>query len=190
MNRIAITLLTLGAIYWLCMIASLCGVAKADIIYDYTANLLEDNIVTIDQETHYYDIFYISALGEATVTFNNYNANLGSNNSDYDYNDPYLYLYVAEEKSFNGLEQFTASYSLEAEDDDGNENSPEGLYFYLPDFQFNNELVAMITSYDPEVTGTVDFTITSDVPLTVIPEQQAIALIALTGAGLLLGRKR
>lgn len=57
MNRIAITLLTLGAIYWLCMIASLCGVAKADIIYDYTANLLEDNIVTIDQETHYYDIF-------------------------------------------------------------------------------------------------------------------------------------
>ena len=176
MNRIAITLLTLGAIYWLCMIASLCGVAKADIIYDYTANLLEDNIVTIDQETHYYDIFYISALGEATVTFNNYNANLGSNNSDYDYNDPYLYLYVAEEKSFNGLEQFTASYSLEAEDDDGNENSPEGLYFYLPDF--------------PEVTGTVDFTITSDVPLTVIPEPQAIALIALTGAGLLLGRKR
>ena len=48
----------------------------------------------------------------------------------------------------------------------------------------------MITSYDPEQVGTVNFNITSDSPLTVIPEPQAIGLIALAGLGLLLGRKR
>ena len=31
-NKVVVTIITLGAIYWLCMIASLCGVAKADII--------------------------------------------------------------------------------------------------------------------------------------------------------------
>tara|TARA_B100000519_G_C14242150_1_gene437851 strand:+ start:1369 stop:1926 length:558 start_codon:yes stop_codon:yes gene_type:complete len=180
-------ILALGGLIIVLLLAT---TVKADIIYDYTANLLEDNIVTIEQQTHYYDIFYISALGEATVTFNNYNANLSSNNSNYDYNDPYLYLYIAEQKTFNGLEQFTASYILDEEDDDGNYEVDEGLYFYLPNYTFNNELVAMVTSYDPEVTGTVDFTITSDKPLTVIPEPQALGLILLTGAGLLLGRKR
>jgi hypothetical protein len=64
------------------------------------------------------------------------------------------------------------------------------LFFYLPNFTFTNEVLAMVTSYDPEQTGTVNFNITSDTPLTVIPEPQSIGLICLTGLGLLLCRKR
>lgn len=162
----------------------LASFVNADIVYDYEAVLSEANVVTIDQEEHYYDLFYITAEGEATISFFNYDADLT------DYDDPYLYLYLPEEKSFNGLEQFTASYYLADEDDDGNYDMEEGLFFYLPNFTFTNEVLAMVTSYDPEQTGTVNFNITSDTPLTVIPEPQAIVLIALTGAGLLLGRKR
>ena len=172
------------ALAGLLIVILLASFVNADIVYDYEALLSEDNVVTIDQEDHYYDLFYITADGEATVSFFNYDANLT------DYDDPYLYLYLPEEKSFNGLQQFTASYYLADEDDDGNEEMEEGLFFYLPNFTFTNEVLAMVTSYDPEQTGTVNFNITSDTPLTVIPEPQSIGLICLTGLGLLLCRKR
>ena len=76
------------------------------------------------------------------------------------------------------------------EDDDGNENSPEGLYFYLDDVEINNQLVAVVSSYDPYVVGTVDFTVTSSQPLSIIPEPQAIGLILLGGASLLIAKRK
>ena len=173
--------LALGGLIVVLLLASM---VNADIVYDFEAVLSDHNSVTIDQETHYYDMFYITALGEATITFYNYDANLGQ------YDDPYLYLYLEEEKTFNGLEQFNASYYLADEDDDGNEEEAEGLFFYLPNFTFTNEVLAMVTSYDPEQTGTVNFTISSDKPLTVIPEPQAVGLILVGGLSLLLARKR
>lgn len=165
--------------------------ARGDLyVYDLQATLTESNSFEIDNETFYYDMFNIYSDESATVTFNNYNADLGSNNPSYDFNDPYLYLYTIESTSFNGIQSFSSTYSLLDEDDDGNSNSPEGLYFYLDDIYFNNQLVAVISSYDPYVTGTVDFTVTSNQPLTVIPEPLAASLIGTAGLILLLTRKR
>ena len=181
-NSLVKVMLVIVGIYWISLIASC--TAQADIVYDLEANLNNQNVLYVDQEAFYYDLFYISTVGPATISFNNYDADLG------DYDDPYLYLYLPDQKTFNGLEQFTASYNLEASDDDSNYELDDGLYFYLPNFTFTNEVLAMVTSYDPEQSGTVNFNITSDTPLTIIPEPQAIGLILLTGAGLLLGRKR
>ena len=146
-------------------------IAQADLSYDLRAEL-EDKYIYIDNEQHYYDIFYISTPNYATITFDNYTANLGSDNSDYDYNDPYLYLLTSFEQSVDNFIY---------EDDDGNADIDEGLYFYLSDITFTNNLIAVVTSYDPEVKGTVDFTITSDQSLYIIPEPQALGLILLGG---------
>ena len=76
------------------------------------------------------------------------------------------------------------------EDDDSNEDSPEGLYFYLDNVLIHNQLVAIVSSYDPYVIGTVDFTVTSNQPLSIIPEPQAIGLIVLGGVGLLIAKRK
>ena len=155
--------------------------SEADLyVYDLEATLTESNVIYVDQEPFYYDIFYISTPNYATITFDNYNANLGSNNQDYDYNDPYLYI----------LSNFpTTLENAIYSDDDGNEEIGDGLFFYLSDITFTNNMIALVTSYDPDVTGTVDFKIYSDNQLMVIPEPLAISLITLSGFGLILTRK-
>ena len=173
----------------LLLVVLLANVTRADYIYDLQANLTEGEAVYIDQEPFYYDLFQIYTEGQATLTFENYNANLGSSNPHYDYNDPYLYLYTIQAPSFNGFDSANVQLVLFAEDDDGNYEVNEGLYFFLDDVTFNNELVALITSYDPFVTGTVDFTITSNQELSIIPEPQAFGLIA-SGAMMLFLVKR
>jgi len=190
-KKIALTLITLGAIYWLCMIASLCGVANADLyVYDVEATLTESNVTYVNQEPFYYDIFHIQTDGYATLAFDNYDAKLGSSNPDFDYNDPYLYIYTIEEPAFVGFGSGSVELTLFDEDDDGNEDSPEGLYFYLDDVEMHNQLVAVVSSYDPYVVGTVDFTVTSNQPLSIIPEPQAIGLILLGGASLLIAKRK
>ena len=162
----------------------LASVVKADYIYDFRATLEESNFFVQDNETFYYDIFEIQSEDNTVVTFENYDANLG------EYDDPYLYLYILEDNNFNGVNSLNQSYTLYEEDDDGNYSVNEGLYFYLEDVTFDYHLVAMVTSYDPEQTGTVDFKIYSNNELSVIPEPQAIGLILLGGASLLFFRKR
>ena len=191
MNKTALTLLSLGVIYWLCMLASLCGVAKADLyVYDLEATLAESNVTYVDQEPFYYDIFYIQTDGYANLAFDNYDANLSSSNPDYDYNDPYLYLYTIEQPAFTGFNSASVQLSLFNEDDDGNEDSPEGLYFFLDDVLMHNQLVAIVSSYDPYVVGTVDFTVTSNELLYIIPEPQTIGLIATAGLTLLIIKRK
>lgn len=190
-KKIALTFITLGAIYWLCMIASLCGVANADLyVYDVEATLTENNVTYVDQEPFYYDIFHIQTDGYATLAFDNYDAELGSSNPDFDYNDPYLYLYTIEEPTFVGFGNGSVELSLFDEDDDSNEDSPEGLYFYLDDVEMNNQLVAVVSSYDPYVVGTVDFTVTSNKALSIIPEPLAFSLIGVGGISLLILRRK
>jgi hypothetical protein len=155
-------------------------VAQADLVYNLRASL-EDEYIYIDNEKFYYDIFYISTPNYATVTFDNYAANLGSSNEDYDYNDPYLYLLTSFQQSVDN-----AIY----EDDDGNEDIEEGLFFYLADITFTNNMIGLVTSYDPEVKGTVDFRITSNNPLAIIPEPLAISLIGSAGMILLLIKRK
>ena len=150
-------------------------IAQADLVYDLRAEL-EDEYIYIDNEQHYYDIFFISTPTYATVTFDNYTAALGSDNSNYDYNDPYLYLLTSFEQSVDNFIY---------EDDDGNYDIDEGLYFYLSDITFTNNLIAVVTSYDPQVKGTVDFSITSDNQLFIIPEPLSVSLIASGGLFLL-----
>ena len=164
--------------------------AYADYEYDLTATLSEESYFFQEQEKFHYDVFRIYTDGEATVTFDNYNADLFSYQDEYDYNDPYLYLYSIENRVFDGTSGFAEVYTLQASDDDGNEELEEGLFFYLADVEFSNELVAVITSYDPESVGTVDFKIYSDVPLTVVPEPATILLVGLAGGALILSRKR
>lgn len=164
--------------------------AYADYEYDLTATLSEGNYFFEDQEKFHYDVFRIYADGEATVTFDNYDADLFSYQDEYDYNDPYLYLYSIENRVFDGVSGFAEVYTLQASDDDGNEGLEDGLFFYLEDVEFSNELVAVITSYDPESVGTVDFKIYSDAPLTVVPEPATVLLVGLAGGALLLTRKR
>jgi hypothetical protein len=147
-------------------------------------------MVTIEQQPHFYQMYHLVADGEATVTFTNYDADLVSPTDQGEYSDPYLYLYILEELDFSNINSFSRAYVLYDEDDDGNEDVAEGLYFYLPDVTFTNELVAMVTSYEPMTTGTVDFTIESDTALTVIPEPVAVGLIFVGGVTLLLTRKR
>jgi len=164
--------------------------AYADYEYDLTANLLEGNYFFEEQEKFHYDVFRIYAEGEATVTFDNYDADLFSYQDETNYNDPYLYLYSIENRVFDGTSGFAEVYTLQASDDDGNEELEEGLFFYLADVEFSNELVAVITSYDPESVGTVDFKIYSDAPLTVVPEPATLFLVGLAGGALILTRKR
>jgi len=164
--------------------------AYADYEYDLTANLLEENYFFEEQEKFHYDVFRIYAEGEATVTFDNYDADLFSYQDETNYNDPYLYLYSIENRVFDGTSGFAEVYTLQASDDDGNEELEEGLFFYLADVEFSNELVAVITSYDPESVGTVDFKIYSDAPLTVVPEPATLFLVGLAGGALILTRKR
>jgi hypothetical protein len=147
-------------------------------------------MVTIEQQPHFYQMYHLVADGEATVTFTNYDADLVSPTDQGEYSDPYLYLYILEELDFSNINSFSRAYVLYDEDDDGNEDVAEGLYFYLADVIFTNELVAMVTSYEPMTTGTVDFTIESDTALTVIPEPVAVGLIFVGGVTLLLTRKR
>ena len=154
------------------------------------ANLSESNYFFEEQEKFHYDVFRIYADGDATVTFDNYDADLFSYQDEYDYNDPYLYLYSIENRVFDGVSGFAEVYTLQASDDDGNYELDDGLFFYLADVEFSNELVAVITSYDPESVGTVDFKIHSDVPLTVVPEPATVLLVGLAGGALLLTRKR
>jgi hypothetical protein len=155
-------------------------IAQADLVYNLRAEL-EDKYIYIENEKHYYDIFYISTPSYATVTFDNYAANLGSSNEDYDYNDPYLYLLTSFQQSVDNFIY---------EDDDGNEDVEEGLFFYLSDITFTNNLIALVTSYDPEVKGTADFTITSNNQLYIIPEPLAISLIATSGLTLLIIKRK
>ena len=164
--------------------------AYADFQYDLQATLLEGNYFFEDQDKFHYDIFHIYAEGEATVTFDNYDADLFSYQDEYDYNDPHLYLYTIDSRAFTGVDGFSSVYTLYASDDDGNYDLAEGLFFYLPNITFTNELVAIITSYDPESVGTVDFKIMSDKNLTVIPEPAVMGLAGLAGGMLLLIRKR
>ena len=110
-----------------------------------------------------------------------YAADLGSSNEDYDYNDPYLYLLTSFQQSVDNFIY---------EDDDGNEDVEEGLFFYLSDITFTNNLIALVTSYDPEVKGTADFTITSNNQLYIIPEPLAISLIATSGLTLLIIKRK
>ena len=181
-------IITIGIIYWINLIAA--AIVHADYIYDLTATLNPNSMVTIDQQPHFYEMYHLVADGEATVTFNNYDADLISPTDNGEYSDPYLYLYILEELDFSNINSFSRAYVLYDEDDDGNEDVDEGLYFYLPDVTFTNELVAMVTSYEPMTTGTVDFTIESDTPLTVIPEPYAVGFVLVGGATLLLTRNR
>lgn len=164
--------------------------AYADYEYDLTATLSEGNYFFDEQEKFHYDVFRIYADGDATVTFDNYDADLFSYQDEYDYNDPFLYLYSIENRVFDGTSGFAEVYTLQASDDDGNYEIGDGLFFYLADVEFSNELVAVITSYDPESVGTVDFKIYSDAPLTVVPEPATALLVGLAGGMLLLTRKR
>jgi len=172
------------------LLCLMCCAAYADYIYDLTATLSPSSMVTIEQQPHFYQMYHLVADGEATVTFTNYDADLVSPTDQGEYSDPYLYLYILEELNFGNINSFSRAYVLYDEDDDGNEDVAEGLYFYLPDVIFTNELVAMVTSYEPMTTGTVDFTIESDTALTVIPEPVAVGLILTGGFTLLLARKR
>jgi hypothetical protein len=164
--------------------------AYADYEYDLTATLSEESYFFDEQEKFHYDVFRIYTDGDATVTFDNYDADLFSYQDEYDYNDPYLYLYSIDNRVFDGTSGFAEVYTLQASDDDGNEGLEEGLFFYLADVEFSNELVAVITSYDPESVGTVDFKIYSDAPLTVVPEPATVLLVGLAGGMLMLTRKR
>jgi len=164
--------------------------AYADYEYDLTATLSEGNYFFDEQEKFHYDVFRIYTDGDATVTFDNYDADLFSYQDEYDYNDPYLYLYSIENRVFDGTSGFAEVYTLQASDDDGNYELDDGLFFYLEDVEFSNELVAVITSYDPESVGTVDFKIYSDAPLTVVPEPATVLLVGLAGGMLMLTRKR
>jgi len=172
------------------LICLMCCAAYADYIYDLTATLTPSSMVTIEQQPHFYQMYHLVADGEATVTFTNYDADLVSPTDQGEYSDPYLYLYILEEINFGNINSFSRAYVLYDEDDDSNEGVGEDLYFYLPDVTFTNELVAMVTSYEPMTTGTVDFTIESDTALTVIPEPVAVGLILVGGATLILARKR
>jgi hypothetical protein len=172
------------------LLCFMCCAAYADYIYDLTATLSPSSMVTIEQQPHFYQMYHLVADGEATVTFTNYDADLVSPTDQGEYSDPYLYLYILEELDFSNINSFSRAYVLYDEDDDGNEDVAEGLYFYLADVIFTNELVAMVTSYEPMTTGTVDFTIESDTALTVIPEPVAVGLIFVGGVTLLLTRKR
>ena len=164
--------------------------AYADYEYDLTATLSEGNYFFEDQQKFHYDVFRIYTDGDATVTFDNYDADLFSYQDEYDYNDPFLYLYSIENRVFDGTSGFAEVYTLQASDDDGNEELEDGLFFYLEDVEFSNELIAVITSYDPESVGTVDFKIYSDAELTVVPEPATMGLVGLAGGLLLLARKR
>ena len=97
-----------------------------------------------------------------------------------DYNDPYLYL-------LPNFQQSIDNYIYK--DDDGNSDIEEGLFFYLADITFTNNMIALVTSYDPEVKGTVDFNITSDNQLMIIPEPAAISLLFTAGILLIVLRK-
>ena len=183
------SMIVVAFLYWVLLFTA--SVTQADLyVYDLQANLSESNVTYVDQEPFYYDIFHIQTDGYATLAFDNYDADLGSNNPNYDFNDPYLYLYTIEQPSFVGFGSGSVQLTLFDEDDDGNEDSPEGLYFYLDDVQIHNQLVAIVSSYDPYVVGTVDFTVTSDQPLSIIPEPQAISLILLGGASLLIAKRK
>ena len=164
--------------------------AYADYEYDLTATLSEGNYFFEEQDKFYYDVFRIHTDGEATITFDNYDADLFSYQDETNYNDPYLYLYSIENRMFDGTSGFAEVYTLQASDDDGNYELDDGLFFYLADVEFSNELVAVITSYDPESVGTVDFKIYSDAPLIVVPEPATVLLVGLAGGMLLLTRKR
>ena len=83
----------------------------------------------------------------------------------------------------------TVSSAFAYEDDDGNSDIEEGLFFYLADITFTNNMIALVTSYDPEVKGTVDFNITSDNQLMIIPEPAAISLLFTAGILLIVLRK-
>ena len=181
-------ILALGGLLIVLLLAS---TVNGDYIYDFEAVLTESNPVTIEQQTHYYDLFYIYSDGPAELTFNNYDANLISPYDNGEYSDPYLYLYQEQNTLFSSINSFASTYVLFAEDDDGNEDVAEGLYFFLDNVMMTNHMVAMITSYDPNTTGTVDFSIISDKQLSVqtIPEPQALSLIFI-GAGSLLLIKR
>jgi|TARA_R100000482_G_scaffold7622_1_gene2305 hypothetical protein len=172
--------LALGGLLIVLLLAS---TVNADYTYNLQATLTDSFPVTIDQETHYYDLFFISSDGPAELTFNNYDANLITMPGEDYYNDPYLYLYT----SFDPLNYDNFIY----EDDDGNEDLGDGLYFYLDNVLMNNYLVAMITSYDPDTTGTVDFSIISDKQLSIqnIPEPMSVGLILLGGISLIVGRR-
>ena len=164
--------------------------AYGDYVYDLTANLSEGNYFFEEQEKFHYDVFRLYTDGAATVTFDNYDANLVSYSDEYSYDDPYLYVYSIENRVFDGTSGFAEVYTLQASDDDGNAELEDGLFFYLEDVEFSNELIAVITSYDPESVGTVDFKIYSDTELTVIPEPASISLILVAGTCLLLLKRR
>lgn len=169
---------------------ALCGTAFADYEYDLTATLSEGNYFFEEQEKFHYDVFRIYTDGAATVTFDNYDADLFSYQDETNYDDPFLYLYSIENRVFDGVSGFAEVYTLQASDDDGNYELEDGLFFYLEDVAFTNELVAVITSYDPESVGTVDFKIFSDAELTIVPEPAAVGLVGLAGGILMLSRKR
>jgi hypothetical protein len=182
------TLIAIAIFYWVNIVAA--SIALSDYIYDLQATLTSNAVITIDQEPHFYEMFYIYTDGEATLTFDNYDANLISPYNNGEYSDPYLYLYIVDNFTFPSLNAFSKSYVLLTEDDDGNEDIGEGLYFYLSDITFTNEIVAMVTSYDPMTTGTVDFNVYSDNELTVVPEPVAVGLALVGGTTLFLARKK
>lgn len=164
--------------------------AYAGYEYDLTATLSEGNYFFEDQQKFHYDVFRIYTDGDALVTFDNYDAELFSYQDEYDYNDPYLYLYTLNKREFDGVSEFAETYTLYTSDDDGNYELDDGLFFYLEDVAFTNEMVAIITSYDPESVGTVDFKIYSDAELTIVPEPTTMSLTFLSGLGILLAKRK
>lgn len=166
--------------------------SEADIHqYNLQATLTDLHPVSIDNEVYYYDLFYIHSDGPAQLTFDNYNASLISPYDNEEYSDPYLYLYKEQTFSFNNINSFASTWVLFAEDDDGNEDIGEGLYFFLDNVMMTNHIIAMVTSYDPDTTGIVDFSISSNKELNIhsIPEPAAISLLFTAGFLLILLRR-
>ena len=187
-DRVLETVVIIGIIFIISLIASC--TARADYVYDLQAKLINENIVVIEGANHHYDLYTIYTEDTALLTFDNYNADLISYTQNYESDDPYLYLYTVQANQFNGLESFNKVYELYLEDDDGNYNLDDGLYFYLADVAITNEIVAMITSYDPNVLGTVDFSIYSDNPLTIIPEPMALSFVVMGGVILMITKRK
>lgn len=187
-DKIFQALILIFILYWINLMAAC--TAKADYSYNLKAVLSSNNSVIIENELHYYDLFHIYADNIASITFDNYDADLISPYDQGDYSDPYLYLYTLNNFSFPGINAFSSQYILVAEDDDGNEDIGNGLFFYYDDFVFTNQAVAIVTSYDPDTIGTVDFNIYSDETLTIVPEPYAISFAIMGGLLLLMIRQR
>ena len=165
---------------WFCCVF-FCSAAWADFVYEYQANITDDLQFELDGGTYYYEAYQVTAQSSGSLSIINNAANLQP------YNDPYVYVYAG--PTVTDFENWIY------EDDDGHpEQLGEGLFFYLPNVQYQaaSPFIILISTYDEEATGTVDFEITSANALSInsIPEPQAIGLIMTAGAVLLLLKRK